>query len=254
MGFYEKQFGGLDNKKEKPEEEPKPEPASFFYFVRKNIGRLFLWNLLLALCCIPSGVLFYFYFLARGLAFLIPALLCLLLAGPAWVCVNHLSFLIVRKVPRYQFPSFRSFYRSNRKQGIEAAAVSSSLALLIFFWLDTMSGYQGSVPVSIWCFFLVAAILAIAYVTFCFAQISLFPLPFPAILKNSLILIFACGWRGLLSALIQLVFIAVNVMYYTYTFPCLLILGPALVNCVSCRLIWPKLDRLIFTGNDRNLP
>lgn len=236
MGFYERQFGEMEKEKQNA-----PQPERQQGVLTGNYYRLLMDNFKLILFFVPAMVCFYVG-LAAGMFSVLPLGLVLLIpAGPAVAAMYDEGFQIARRVDRYACRGFFESYRLNWKQGCEAMLLL--LPMLLLLLLSMLVTAQRPVWVTV--LLVIGGYLLVSFAMYSFAQIALVSLPMGQIWKNALLLIFVCGWRGVLVAAVQMVSFLILYRLIAYAFAAVLFLGPALLITWSAAELLPQLTKAL---------
>lgn len=241
MGFYERQFGEMEKEKQKTPQPERPRGP-----LAGNYYRLLMDNFKFILFFIPFMVCFYIGLAAGMFSILLLGLILLIPAGPAIAAMYDEGFQIARRVEKHECRSYFESYRSNWKQGIATMALLVPLlSVLLLSFLVTAER-----PVWVIVCLVLGSYLLISFTIYSFAQIALVALPLRQIWKNSLILIFVCGWRGVLVAAVQMAALALLYKFIAYAFAAVLFLGPALLITWSAIQLFPKLEAILVSSTD----
>ncbi len=236
MGFYERQFGEMEKEKKKTAQPERPHGR-----LAGNYDRLLIDNFKLLLFLLPFLICFYIGLAAGMYAVLLIGLLLLIPAGAAVAAMYDEGFQIARRIEKRNRRGFFESCRLNWKQGCATMALLvPMMAVLLLLLLVTVER-----PVWVIVCLVLGGYLLISFAINSFAQIALVPLSLLQIWKNAVILIFLCGWRGLMAALMQLAALALLYEYIAYASIGLLFLGPALLITWSAMLLFPKLEVIL---------
>lgn len=241
MGFYERQFGDMEKEKQKaPQPERSRGPLSGNYY------RLLMDNFKLILFFVPFLVCFYIGLAAGMFSILLLGLVLLIPAGPAVAAMYDEGFQIARRIAKYECRGFFESFRGNWKQGC------ATMALLVPMLSGLLLSFLVTAKRPVWVVVCLAlgSYLFISFAIYSFAQIALVALPLRQIWKNSMILIFVCGWRGTLVAAVQMAALAFLYQYIAYASIGVLFLGPALLIAWSAIQLFPKLEAVLVSSTD----
>lgn len=238
MGFYERQFGDQEKEKKRKRE---PQPEKEKGPLAGNLYRLLIENFKLILFFIPAVVCFYIGLVGGMFPFLLLGLVLLIPAGPAVAAMYDIGYQIARKLPKHECRTFFESVKLNWKQGIGTMAV---LVLPLTALLTSML-VTAERPAWVVVCLVVGAYLVVSFAIYAFSQIALVALPLSRIWKNSIILIFICGWKGLLVAAVQMAALVVLYEYVSYAFAAFLFLGPALLIAWSAVKLFPRLEEVL---------
>lgn len=236
MGFYERQFGETEKEKQKTAQPERPRGR-----LSGNYDRLLIDNFKLQLCFLPFLICFYIGLAAGMYSVMLIGLVLLIPAGPAVAAMYDEGFQIARRIEKRNRRGFFESWHLNWKQGCATMALLVPLLAVVLLLL--LVAVERPMWVMV-CTVLGSYLLA-SFAINSFAQIALVPLPVLQIWKNSIILIFLCGWRGLLATVMQLAALAVLYEYIAYASIALVFLGPALLITWSAMLLFPRLEMIL---------
>ena len=228
--------------------------TGILFFLRRilfpNLPNLLLNNLLFFLTCLPVFLLIELTLYTGGLIFSAGALLLAPIMVSGMSALYHRAYDYTRKIASSVRTPFMSFFIHNLRASIIPGLVYGLLWLLCGIYL--LGGNTQNLVSPILYYFLVLLILFLVscYTIMLMLQVSLFKLPVSAILKNALLLIPACGFKGILPALLQLGFILI--LFSNLWFGLLLFfLGiPGIITALTTYLLWPRLQQILLTAED----
>lgn len=217
-----------------------------YHPVWSNFYDLFLTNFKLIPFFLPSLICLFLFLFLGGLVFLLAGLLFLLPAAPAIAAMYDLGYQLTREVDKHERRTFFQSYKLNCRQSMATMAVQLPfIGMLILVMLTSAER-----PVWITLCVMLGCILLMTFGALAFSQIALVDLPLGKLWQNAILLIPLCSWRGILVAVVQLVFIALLYQYIAVTFLLYLFAGPAVLIVWSSKTLWPKLEELLLDSED----
>ncbi|NLS85291.1 MAG: hypothetical protein GXZ14_06795 [Ruminococcaceae bacterium] len=235
---------------------PKDAPAKkgiprFFEIFIRDFGMLWRANFITMLCFIPC-----FIALIIGQAFseyigmvLICSLVFVLgccLAGPALTALFGVTVKSVRDIPGYMWHDYKKYFASNIKQSIPAGIISMVLIAMDFIMVNFYLTQEGNSRYVLLALVFFGVIVITGCSIYCFLQILFIDLPLPAILKNSLMLMFGYVKRSLPATLIGIVFLVAMLGVISWPFAIMLAFFfglPVFVLVIICMWTWPIMDK-----------
>lgn len=234
MGFYERQFGEQEKQRQ---EQKAQQPDKARGPLSGNYYRLLLDNFKFILFFVPFLIAFYIGLAAGVFPVLFLGLVLLIPTGPAVAAMYDEGFQIARGVDRHECRGFFESCRLNWKQGCATMALMVPfLAVLLLSFLVTAQR-----PAWVIVCLVIGCYLLCSFAIYSFSQIALVALPLRKIWKNALIVMFACGWRGVLVTVAQMAALVFLYKFIAYAFAAVLFLGPALLIAWSAIQLFPKL-------------
>lgn len=227
------------------EAKPKRGMARWWEILARDYPALLRANLCFLVCCAPSAACAAASLWLNRLWLLAPAVALTAAAGPAWAAVNRLCMQAVRDVPFFTWYHFKKAYRENLRQGAAGGVLAAAAAALLAYAALASVGRQGfALPVL--CCLALAAYMASGAALFLFMQMPMVELPFGGLLRNSVLLIFAGGWRSAAAILTPLVVGGLSVYFVSFALPVLLLGGPAVLCMTSCLIFLPRFRALFL--------
>lgn len=221
----------------------------------RDFSALFLCNLLLAVCALPSitSVMFFYASCSVGQPWMLTLLANLVFAvplGPALAATHRLTLQMCRDEPFFTWHEFKKAYKQDFKQGAIAMVLMAFLGdaiLLNLFLMVSMESYAlFAIVMLLFCIFIWFSLLNTL-----FQQIALLELPLGTIIKNSVVLILVGGWRLTVCILID-IGVVVAMLHFAYVAGPLALFGLFSIVVMTTDLIfWPRF-RLVFI--DRTPP
>lgn len=211
-----------------------------------NYTDILLNNLLFILCSLPAVVSILLALMTGGTVFVLCFIAASALLGAAMSALYHRCYSYVRYIPKFMRESFFESFRKNFRQGAVCGLILGVLWTLLGFY--SLAGQSQTEVQS--GFYYVAVILCLFLVNYftmtVMAQTSQFALPTMAVLKNGVLLLAACGWRGVVPALLQMLYI-VLLLENLSAGMLLFFLGiPGIVFTVAAHFLWPRLSEILL--------
>ena len=230
-------------------EEQGQESTRFFFLkgiLLPNLSNILLNNLLFLLLCLPVITLFELTLVTGAVVFLAGAWLFTALLAPGMSALYHRAFEYTRRVPVSVRVPFLSFFAQNFKAATSCGLLLGFLWLICGIYLFGGNGQDTTTTLIYYFVVLILLFLVSCYTVMVMAQVSLFDLPIKAILKNAVLLIPSCGWRGALFALLQMAYV---LLLFSNLWLGLLLffLGiPNLIILLAAHTLWPRLSKLLL--------
>ena len=231
------------------QEKPKKGLARWWEILARDYPALLLANLCFLVCCVPAAACAAASVRLDRLWLLAPAAALAALAGPAWAGVNRLCMQAVRDVPFFAWHAFCKAYRENAPQGAAGGVLTGVWAALLAYAASASFGRHGFALPVLLCIAL-ALYIAGGATMFLFMQMPMVALPFGGLVRNSVLLIFAGGWRSVAAILLPLVCTGLCVWYYSFALPFLLLGGPAVLCMTGCLVFLPKFRAFFLKEED----
>lgn len=224
--------------------------SSRFFFLRgillPNLSNILLNNLLFLLLCLPVIALFELTLVTGAVIFLAGAWLFTAILASGMSALYHRAFEYTRKVAVSVRISFFTFFAKNFKVAAGTGLFLGFLWLICGIYLFGGNGQDLTTTLIYYFVVLVLLFLVSCYTVMVMAQVSQFDLPIKAILKNAVLLIPSCGWRGALLALLQMAYV---LLLFSNLWLGLLLffLGiPNLIILLAAHMLWPRLSKLLL--------
>lgn len=241
MGFYERQFGG-EEKRRQQEQDRRGVDEPCFGPIRSNLFRLFIDNFKMVLFFLPAVFTLYFGLALGHFGVLLLAVALLIPAGPAVAAMYDVCYQIVRQVPKHEMRPFFASYRANLRQGM------ATMALLVPFLGALLLSLLVTAQRPVWVIvsLLLGGWLLLCFAVYAFSQVALVALPLTSIWKNAVYLIVLGGWKGALVGAAHLAALAVLYRYMVWASFLFVFLGPALLAAWSAKLLFPRLREVLL--------
>lgn len=220
----------------------------FFELVGRDMGGMFLANLLACLGFVPVICMVYIGFLANSLVMmLLGAAIGGILAGPVLAGMYDTVLRALRDEAGYWWTTYRKAFKRNFMAsvlpGVLYCMVVSLQIFLVYFCFNML--YQGvNVGLPLW----VATVLNLLIFQMLFAymwpQIVLLDQPLLQTLKNSINCMIAFLPHALAAALVQILFWGVVILCMPLGLLLMLVFGFWFVTEVSCQIVYGDIDRV----------
>jgi len=225
--------------------------ARWWEVISHNYGVLFIANLALVGCSIPAALCFFLLSWFKMLIFWPLGMLCLTILGPAWAAVNLIVMQTIREVSIFPWYTFKKAYMENFRQGVFAIEIIGFLWSMIIATFYMFVNYQAKSNVLFLLCMIISSFLLSSMSPYLFMQIVLLDQPFRTQIRNSMLLIFVCGWRSLAIGLLQLIIIIAAIIYADIVI-WILILGAPVIICITTNLfLWPKFKEIFIDRTER---
>lgn len=236
---------------------PKKGLARWWEIFVRDFSAILFGNVLLFVCALPmmGSVLFFYLTSTTGQPWTPALLLNIVFAiplGPALAAMHRLTLQMCRDVPFFTWHEFKKAYKQDFKQGAAAMVVFALLGDLILFSMCMLPYMEDVRPVHVG-MILLGCYIWFSMINTVFQQIALIDMKLTAIFRNSVVLVVAAGWRGVLMVFIDLVLLVVVMLYGQVLTP-LFLFGFFGVTIMTTDLIfWPRFDQL-FIKRERPQP
>lgn len=235
-------------KSELPEKEP---PYGFWRCVLlPNIPNLLLNNLWFVLFSLPALFCLGAFLMVGGLIFILGLLLSMALVGPAMASLYHRCYEYTRQVPKLVREPFMTFFRREFRQGAACGLVLGILWILLAFYSLVGQSQTETQPAVYYTIVFLCLFLVSYYTITVMAQVSQFDLPTKAILKNGVILLAACGWHGVVPALLQTAYVLIAVAWPSTGLLLFFLAVPGIIFAAATHLLWPRLSQILLTSQE----
>ena len=215
-----------------------------------NLPNLLLNNLWFVLFSLPALLCIGAFLMVGGLIFIPAILLCSTLMGAAMASLYHRCYEYTRHIPRLVREPFLSFFRREFGQGAVCGLILGILWVLLGFYSLVGQSQTEAQPAVYYTVVFLCLFLVSYYTITVMAQVSQFDLPTKAILKNGVILLAACGWRGVVPALLQTVYILIAVQWPSAGLLLFFLAVPGIIFTIATSLLWPRLSQILLTSQD----
>lgn len=239
MGFFQR---------EPPRKDAGPVgPAGrWFQAVTGHFCFVALVHLLLCLSLVPALLCAAAFLATGGAVFLPAAAACGAAAGPVAAAVQRAAWELQFGHPNYLYRSFFGWVRGNLRQGLALGAILGGLWCLLLSPLALLALGGTALPAWLWLTLAAGAAVLAAAGNYALYQAARWDLPLGALLKNSLLLLFAAGWRTLVTAAIGLLAPAGLLLCYPAAFPLYVVTGLPVLLCVTAQAFFaPRVDALL---------
>ena len=229
---------------------PKKGLARWWEIFVRDFSALMVGNLLLVLCGLPmlaSSVFFYLTSttgqpwvpaLLLNIAFAVPL-------GPALAAMHRLTLQMCRDVPFFTWHEFKKAYKQDFKQGAAAMVVFALLGDLVLFSMCMLPYMDDVRPVHVG-MLLLGCYIWFSMINTVFQQIALIDMKLSAIFRNSVVLVVAAGWRGVVMVFIDLALLVVVLAYGQVIAPLLLFGFFGFTIMTTDLIFWPRFDQLFI--------
>ena len=217
-----------------------------------NYPDILLNTLLFILCCLPSMVMVILFLMTGGLIFAAGFVASMILTVPAMAALYHRCFSYIRYTPAFVRKSFFTAFRSCFRQGAPCGLVLGILWVLLGFY-----SLVGQSQTEIQPFFYYAVVylclIVVNYFTITVtAQIAQFMLSTQAVLKNGVLLLFLCGWRGAVPAVLQTLYITLLLQKPSAGMLLLFLVSPGVIFTIAAHFLCPRLSGILLVLPDEN--
>ena len=203
-------------------------------------------GLLLGISLVPAVLCVYGFFSTGALIYVLGWTVSGAAAGPVWTAVQRAAWEIQFGRPCYLYKCFLRWLSASLRQGAALGCLYAALWTLLLS--PAIMTLLGGAPLPVWLLILVAAgALALAAAGgYAFYQAARWELGLGEILVNSLLLLFAAGWRSILSGAMRLALPAAMLFWYPVVFPLCAVTGLPVQMCVTIQAATaPAVDRLM---------
>lgn len=245
MGWYKKQFeNDLDARNENKEEQvARHDPLSGLW------TRMFLDNLKLLFTLLPFLFLLNMFMITGVLIIFIGAMLSLALAGPAICAQFDFAYTVARDDPASTGRTFLQSYKLNFKQGtlfmlLVALMITPTLLTMIY-----VAPTENATPMMTATLMLIS-LLVIWFAHLGFSQIALLSMPLGKIIKNAIFLIPISKWKGLLVAVMTVLYLVVLYNFIERAVLTLAVYIPTLLIVFAAKQFWPLFEELIIVPDE----
>lgn len=220
----------------------------FFELVGRDMGPMFMANLLTCIGFLPVVSLVYIGFLMNNLpVMLASAVAGGVLAGPALAGMYDTVLRALRDEAGYWWRTYRRAFKRNFKAsilpGIFYCVVVTMQIFLVYFCFNML--YQGiNVGIPMWVAVVLNLVVLHMFFSYMWPQVVLLDLPFGTILKNSLNCMMAFLPHALAASLVQVVFWGVVILCMPVGLLLVLIFGFWFSCEVSCQIVYGDLDKV----------
>lgn len=224
----------------------------WFQTITSHYSTVVCLNLVVFLSVVPTLLSLLLLLRSGALIFLPLAVLTAGLTGPVWAAVNAISLELQFGFPTYLWRGFLRRIRENLLQGCALALVFAACwgVLTAVLWIASVM--NAAVPLTVFIYLCLMAFLLCIMSSYAYYQIASRTLSTWAILKNSLLLIFAMGWRSAVIGLLWIIFIAVLILFYPIMVPVCIIFGLPVLHCVTIHaIIHSKMETIFRVHLDR---
>ncbi len=220
----------------------------FFELVGRDMGGMFLANLLACLGFVPVICMVYIGFLANSLVMmLLGAAIGGILAGPVLAGMYDTVLRALRDEAGYWWTTYRKAFKRNFKAsilpGVLYCMVVSLQIFLVYFCFNML--YQGvNVGLPLWVATVLNLLIFQMLFVYMWPQIVLLDQPLLQTLKNSINCMIAFLPHALAAALVQILFWGVVILCMPLGLLLMLVFGFWFVTEVSCQIVYGDIDRV----------
>lgn len=215
-----------------------------------NLTNLLLNNLWFVLFSIPALLCIGAFLMLGGLIFILGILLSMLLMGPAMSALYHRCYDYARHVPQFDREPFLAFFRREFRQSASCGLVLGILWTLLGFYSLAGQSQTETQPALYYAIVFLCLFIVSYYTITVMAQVSLFDLSTAAILKNGVILLAACGWRGVVPALMQAAYIMLVIQFPSAGLLLFFLGVPGMLFTAATYLLWPRLRLILLSSRE----
>lgn len=229
---------------------PKKGIARWWEIFTRDLSALLLGNLALFICALPmmASVVFFYLTSMTGQPWVPALLLNILFAvplGPALAAMHRLTMQSCRDVPYFAWHEFKKAYKQDFKQGAIAMVILTVMGDLILFSMCMLPWMEEVKPVHVG-MLLLGCYIWFSMINTVFQQIALIEMKLSAIFKNSVVLVVAAGWRGVVVTLMDIA-VLIFILAYGQFFVPLALFGFFGVMIMTTDLIfWPRFEQLFI--------
>lgn len=220
----------------------------FFELVGRDMGGMFLANLLACLGFVPVICMVYIGFLANSLVMmLLGAAIGGILAGPVLAGMYDTVLRALRDEAGYWWTTYRKAFKRNFMAsvlpGVLYCMVVSLQIFLVYFCFNML--YQGvNVGLPLWVATVLNLLIFQMLFVYMWPQIVLLDQPLLQTLKNSINCMIAFLPHALAAALVQILFWGVVILCMPLGLLLMLVFGFWFVTEVSCQIVYGDIDRV----------
>lgn len=220
----------------------------FFELVGRDMGGMFLANLLTCLGFVPVICMVYIGFLANSLVMmLLGAAIGGILAGPVLAGMYDTVLRALRDEAGYWWTTYRKAFKRNFMAsvlpGVLYCMVVSLQIFLVYFCFNML--YQGvNVGLPLWVATVLNLLIFQMLFVYMWPQIVLLDQPLLQTLKNSINCMIAFLPHALAAALVQILFWGVVILCMPLGLLLMLVFGFWFVTEVSCQIVYGDIDRV----------
>lgn len=220
----------------------------FFELVGRDMGGMFLANLLACLGFVPVICMVYIGFLANSLVMmLLGAAIGGILAGPVLAGMYDTVLRALRDEAGYWWTTYRKAFKRNFMAsvlpGVLYCMVVSLQIFLVYYCFNML--YQGvNVGLSLWVPTVLNLLIFQMLFVYMWPQIVLLDQPLLQTLKNSINCMIAFLPHALAAALVQILFWGVVILCMPLGLLLMLVFGFWFVTEVSCQIVYGDIDRV----------
>lgn len=220
----------------------------FFELVGRDMGGMFLANLLACLGFVPVICMVYIGFLANSLVMmLLGAAIGGILAGPVLAGMYDTVLRALRDEAGYWWTTYRKAFKRNFMAsvlpGVLYCMVVSLQIFLVYVCFNML--YQGvNVGLRLWVATVLNLLIFQMLFVYMWPQIVLLDQPLLQTLKNSINCMIAFLPHALAAALVQILFWGVVILCMPLGLLLMLVFGFWFVTEVSCQIVYGDIDRV----------
>lgn len=220
----------------------------FFELVGRDMGGMFLANLLACLGFVPVICMVYIGFLANSLVMmLLGAAIGGILAGPVLAGMYDTVLRALRDEAGYWWTTYRKAFKRNFMAsvlpGVLYCMVVSLQIFLVYICFNML--YQGvNVGLRLWVATVLNLLIFQMLFVYMWPQIVLLDQPLLQTLKNSINCMIAFLPHALAAALVQILFWGVVILCMPLGLLLMLVFGFWFVTEVSCQIVYGDIDRV----------
>ncbi len=203
-------------------------------------------QLLLGLSLIPALLCVWGFFSSRALIFVPGWILGGAAAGPFFTAVQRAAWEVQYGNTTYLYRSFFRWLRLSLRQGAALGAVAAGAwSLLLSPALWHLAAAQ-ALPAWLTVYMAAGALVLCAVGEYAFYQAARWELKLWAVVKNAVLLLFACLWRSLAVGALWLLLLVSLVLWFPILLPlCLFLALPVTVSITAQAIFAPQVDRLL---------
>jgi len=178
-----------------------------------HFGELFLANLALLVCLIPSGIFLYMFADSLSLQFQLISAVLFALAGPVLTLFFGTACRASLRQPIWLREDFKAIVKNDLLKSFALGAIAAVMWSVIIDAAYMMYSSSGATPVFL-AFVAVYVYLAAGFTMFSFQQLAILDISFAQVLKNGVLLVFAGGFRSFFAIIIPLIVLALCAYFY----------------------------------------
>lgn len=224
---------------------PKKGAARFFQLCKRDLADYVKANLLCCLCFLPA-------FLAGGVLLkttsnyalcAVAALLCSVPVGGGVCGLHRVLNRSVRDIPESSGRTFKKGFRENFRSAV-VPGMLLSLQLLLAFYMLLFHEAIGAFPMPgrLWTLLILCWVFLQILLQYCFPLLVLLELPLRHLLRNSLILFFACPKHSAPCFFLTALLCAAGILLLPPDLIFVVLFGPALTGLIRQLFSWPDID------------